>query len=111
LTEPGKVNWRFRVPDGRTIQFHDVNMGPQAFTAGVDFGDFIVWRGDGVASYELAVVVDDLAMGVTEVVRGGDLLLSTARQLLLYEHLCEPSSVPSFFHCPLVRDATGKRLA
>jgi len=60
-------------------------------------------------SYELAVVVDDSDMKVTEVVRGGDLLLSTARQMLLYEALSLP--MPTFFHCDLVRDESGKRMA
>jgi glutamyl-tRNA synthetase len=77
--------------------------------AGKDFGDFVVWRQDGVPAYQLSVVVDDAAMRVTEVVRGADLLLSTARQLLLYRSLgCSP---PSFYHCPLVTDESGVRLA
>ncbi len=107
---PGEVNWRFRVPDGETLRFHDELAGEQAFTAGEDFGDFLIWRRDGVPAYELAVVVDDLAMAITEVVRGADLLKSTARQLLLYRVL-GPEAVPAFAHCPLVRDAAGKRLA
>lgn len=79
-----RVNWRFRVPDDfKPIKFHDNYCGDQEFIPGKDFGDFLVWRLDGVPAYELAVVVDDLEMGVTEVVRGQDLLLSTARQLLL----------------------------
>ena len=77
--------------------------------AGVDFGDFLVWRKDGFPSYELAVVTDDHAMQITEVVRGEDLLTSTARQLLLYQALGWPP--PEFHHCPLVRDAQGVRLA
>lgn len=104
-----EVNWRLRVPAGETVAFEDGNLGPQAFVAGQDFGDFVIWRKDGIPSYELAVVVDDIAMGITEVVRGEDLLLSTARQLLIYRSLgAEP---PAFFHCPLVRDETGRRLA
>ena len=74
-----------------------------------DFGGFIVWCKNGWPSYELAVVVDDFKMGVTEVVRGEDLLLSTARQLLLYRALSW--AAPEFYHCPLVRDANGVRLA
>lgn len=109
VDEPGPTNWRFRVPDGETVSFTDQALGPQTYTAGKDFGDFIVWRRDGFPSYELAVVADDHAMGITEVVRGEDLLLSTAKQLLLYRSLGWPS--PSFYHCPLVRDASGKRLA
>jgi glutamyl-tRNA synthetase len=104
-----RVNWRFQVPDGETISFVDGNSGPQQFVAGRDFGDFVVWRHDDLPSYQLAVVVDDAAMAITEVVRGEDLLKSTARQLLLYEALnLRP---PKFFHCPLVADDSGMRLA
>jgi glutamyl-tRNA synthetase len=107
--EPAGVNWRFRVPDGETIVFQDGCCGEVARVAGRDFGDFVVWRRDDVPAYELAVVADDIAMGITEVVRGEDLLTSTARQLLLYRALgAEP---PAFYHCPLVRDASGRRLA
>jgi glutamyl-tRNA synthetase len=104
-----KYSWRFRVSDGETIAFTDGNMGEQKFVAGKDFGDFIVWRGDGVPAYQLACVVDDAAMGITEVVRGADLLVSTARQILLYRALGLP--VPDFFHCELMLDETGVRLA
>lgn len=107
--EPGSVNWRFRVPDGEKIVVGDRRLGPMTFTAGVDFGDFIVWRKDGFPSYELAVVADDRAMAITEVVRGEDLLLSAARQLLLYRALSWKA--PAFFHCPLMRDEQGHRLA
>ena len=103
------VNWRFRVPEGEEVEFVDGNFGPQRFVAGRDFGDFVVWRKDGIPAYELAVVADDSAMGITEVVRGEDLLESTARQLLLYRAL--GVRAPAFFHCPLVRDASGRRLA
>lgn len=106
---PEEVNWRFRVPDGRRISFHDNGMGEVAFEAGKDFGDFLVWRKDGMPSYELAVVVDDSAMEITEVVRGQDLLLSTARQLLLYEALGRKA--PAWFHAPLVGDESGQRLS
>jgi len=104
-----KRNWRFRVPDGEPISFADGNFGPQQFVAGKDFGDFVVWRHDGVPAYQLYVVVDDAAMGITEVVRGADLLKSTARQLLLYHALGLP--VPLFYHCPLMMDEKGVRLA
>jgi glutamyl-tRNA synthetase len=104
-----KVCWRFRVPDGESVVFTDGHYGPQRFVAGADFGDFVVWRQDDAPAYQLAVVVDDAAMGITEVVRGVDLLKSTARQLLLYRALgLEP---PSFWHCPLVTDDQGARLA
>ena len=69
----------------------------------------MVWRRDGVSAYELAVVADDAAMGITEVVRGADLLLSTARQILLYEAL--GLSRPIFYHTALVTDTEGRRLA
>jgi glutamyl/glutaminyl-tRNA synthetase len=105
-------NWRFQVPDGEVIAFNDGHFGPQQFTAGKDFGDFVVWsrRGeDDVPAYQLACVVDDAAMRITEVVRGADLLLSTARQLLLYRALdLEP---PQFCHCELMTDDSGVRLA
>jgi glutamyl-tRNA synthetase len=106
---PVGVNWRFRVPDGETIQFTDQHQGPQKCVAGEDFGDFVVWRRDDVPAYQLAVVVDDAAMQITEVVRGTDLLKSTARQLLLLRAL--ELAGPSYFHCDLVRDQAGVRLA
>lgn len=103
------ANWRFRVPDGTAMAFVDGRYGLQTAVAGVHFGDFIVWRKDGLPSYQLACAVDDAAMGITEVVRGADLLLSTFRQLLLYGALnVRP---PAFYHCPLVNDDHGVRLA
>jgi len=107
--EPAGFNWRFRVPDGEQIRFTDLHLGPQSMVAGSDFGDFIVWRRDDVPAYQLAVVVDDAAMRITEVVRGADLLKSTARQILLYRALGLP--IPDFYHCDLVRDESGVRLA
>ncbi|MDZ4818288.1 MAG: glutamate--tRNA ligase family protein [Planctomycetota bacterium] len=109
VTEPGSSNWRFRVPDGHTIRFADGRHGLVERTAGVDFGDFLVWRKDGFPAYELAVVADDHAMQITEVVRGDDLLTSTARQLLLYEAL--GWTPPEFYHCKLMLDQMGVRLA
>ncbi len=104
-----RFSWRFRVPDGGSVGFTDARLGPQVFVAGRDFGDFIVWRHDGLPAYQLACVSDDIAMQITEVVRGADLLASTARQLLLYRALgAEP---PGFFHGPLVTDESGVRLA
>ena len=106
---PGGVNWRFRVPDGEEMRFVDLRFGEQRAVAGRDFGDFIVWRRDDVPAYQLAVVVDDAAMGVTEVVRGADLLVSTFRQQLIYRALrIEP---PAFYHTPLLLDEVGQRLA
>jgi glutamyl/glutaminyl-tRNA synthetase len=103
------ANWRFRVPDGQAVHFEDGHFGPQQFVAGRDFGDFLVWRRDDLASYHLAVVVDDAAMGITEVVRGADLLKSTARQILLARALSISS--PAWYHCDLVVDQQGQRLA
>jgi glutamyl-tRNA synthetase len=103
------VNWRFRVLDGKAIEFVDRNLGPQSFVAGRDFGDFVVWRRDDVPAYQLAVTVDDAQMQITEVVRGADLLKSTARQLLLFKAL--DYAAPAYYHCSLVRDSTGMRMA
>ena len=103
------INWRFRVPDGEIIEFEDGEKGRQSYVAGKDFGDFLVWRKAGGPSYELAVVADDIAMKITEVVRGEDLLLSTARQLLLYRAL--GALAPGFRHVPLVCDRAGVRLS
>jgi glutamyl/glutaminyl-tRNA synthetase len=107
--EPAGVNWRFRVPDGEAVMFADLNLGGQRYVAGSDFGDFLVWRRDDVPAYQLAVVVDDAAMQITEVVRGEDLLKSTARQILLQRALT--LTTPEYFHCELVRDTAGARLA
>ena len=104
-----RASWRFRVPDGEAVTFIDQARGPQSFIAGNDFGDFVVWRHDDLPSYQLAVVVDDAAMRITEVVRGADLLVSTARQLLLYRAL--GLTPPSFYHCELMTDQAGVRLA
>jgi glutamyl-tRNA synthetase len=121
---PAGVNWRFRVPDGEAIEFIDARLGPQRFVAGIDFGDFLVWRrdnnpgtartslrpgGGGAPSYQLACVVDDATMRITEVVRGADLLKSTARQILLNRALGFRD--PAWYHCPLVVDHNGRRLA
>jgi glutamyl-tRNA synthetase len=106
---PAGVNWRFRVPDGETIAFEDERQGIQAYIASQDFGDFVVWRRDDVPAYQLAVAVDDQAMQITEIVRGADLLKSTARQLLLIQAL--NYHIPAYYHCDLVRDKAGIRLA
>ncbi len=103
------ATWRFRVPDGETLAFTDGRYGRQSATAGVHFGDFVVWRRDDTPAYQLACVADDSAMNITEVVRGADLLLSTFRQLLLYRAL--GLTPPAFHHCPLLADAHGARLA
>jgi glutamyl-tRNA synthetase len=106
---PAGVSWRFKVPDGELISFDDGFFGPQQFVAGRDFADFLLWRRDDIPAYQLAVVVDDEAMQITEVVRGADLLKSTARQLLLIRAL--GYSTPAYFHCPLLRDEKNVRLA
>jgi glutamyl-tRNA synthetase len=106
---PAGVNWRFRTPDGEAIVFDDSGMGARSYVAGRDLGDFVVWRRDDVPAYQLACVVDDAAMRITEVVRGADLLKSTARQILLYRAL--GLTPPLWHHCPLLRDAQGQRLA
>ncbi|WP_415908611.1 tRNA glutamyl-Q(34) synthetase GluQRS [Oleiharenicola sp. Vm1] len=103
------VNWRFRVPEGETLAFADGHFGPQHAVAGREIADFLVWRRDDTPSYQLACTVDDAAMGITEVVRGADLIRSTFRQLLLYRTL--GAAAPAFFHCPLVTDEHGVRLA
>lgn len=102
-------SWRFRVTDRERIQFTDTALGPQSAVAGETFGDFVVWRREDLPSYQLAVTVDDAAMGITEVVRGADLLVSTFRQLLLYRAL--GLDAPQFHHCPLMLDEHGRRLA
>ncbi len=107
--EPKGVHWRFRVPEGEAISFVDLRQGEQRFVAGKDFGDFVIWRRDDTPAYQLAVIVDDAAMQITEVVRGADLLKSTARQILLARVLGLP--IPDFYHCDLVRDERGIRLA
>jgi glutamyl-tRNA synthetase len=109
VDSPAGVNWRFRVPDGRVVSFHDSAQGKQQYTAGKDFGDFVVWRRDDVPAYQLAVVADDDAMRITEVVRGCDLLKSTARQILLCEAL--GIAPPAHYHCDLLVDDKGERLA
>lgn len=115
------ANYRFRVPDNETIHFLDHNLGPQSFRAGCDpnsdFGDFLVWRrpltahpdDHGLPSYQLACVVDDAHTNISEVVRGADLLKSTARQILLQRALNLPPV--AYFHTYLLRDANGIRLA
>jgi glutamyl-tRNA synthetase len=108
-TQGDGVNWRFRVADDETLVFHDGHFGEQRATAGRDFGDFLVWRKDDAPSYQLACVVDDAAMRITEVVRGADLIRSTFRQLLLFRALS--LAPPAFYHCALVTDKEGVRLA
>jgi glutamyl-queuosine tRNA(Asp) synthetase len=103
------TNYRLRIPDNEVVHFEDCNLGQQLFTTGKDFGDFLIWRKDGVPSYQLACAVDDAAMNITEVVRGRDLLKSTARQILLQRAL--NLATPAYFHTRLLTDEHGIRLA
>jgi glutamyl-tRNA synthetase len=103
-----KPSWRFRAAPG-PVRFEDGVHGPCAVDVAAEVGDFVVARADGVPAYQLAVVVDDAAMGVTDVVRGDDLLPSTGRQLLLYAAL--GAAPPRFAHVPLVVGEDGERLA
>ncbi|MCL6633868.1 MAG: tRNA glutamyl-Q(34) synthetase GluQRS, partial [Alicyclobacillus herbarius] len=98
---------RFRVPD-EPVEFADLVLGQQHFPPGWG-GDFIIQRADGITAYQLAVVVDDAAMGITHVLRGADLIDSTPRQVWLYEALGLPK--PWFAHVPLVTDGHGQRLS
>ena len=100
--------YRLRVPD-EVITFRDGCMGLHSENLLRDCGDFYLRRADGVFAYQLAVVVDDARMGVTEVVRGADLLSSTARQLYLYRLL--GLTAPQFAHCPLLLAPDGRRLS
>ena len=103
------LNWRFRIPSPEALCFHDGCQGLQRATAAVDFGDFLVWRKDGMPSYQLASAVDDALMGISEVVRGADLITSSFRQILLWRAL--GYTPPKLYHCALLTDATGRRLA
>ena len=99
--------WRFRVDPGDRPRFVDLVHGP--WDGREPPGDFVVYRADTVPAYQLAVVVDDAAMGITEVVRGDDLLASTAKQLLLFEAL--GLAPPAFGHVPLLLGPDGVRLS
>ena len=99
---------RLRVPK-ETVTFTDGHLGELTEYLPTDCGDFLLRRSDGLFAYQLAVVVDDAAMGITEVVRGADLLSSTPRQLLLYELL--GWEAPEFFHFPLLLSPDGRRLS
>ena len=103
------VSWRFRATNTEPVTVRDLIAGDYTQDVAREVGDFVVVRADGVAAYQLAVVVDDIAMEVTEVVRGDDLLASTPRQVLLYEAL--GASPPRWAHLPLVFGDDGARLA
>lgn len=106
--DEGKGAWRLYVPD-REIVFNDAVYGERRVNLQRHCGDFIVRRADGAWAYQLAVVADDSAMGITEVMRGCDLLLSSAQQKWLYELFGE--HVPEFAHVPLICNAEGLRLS
>lgn len=99
---------RLRVPDVE-IEFLDLVQGPQRQALGRDVGDFVLRRADGLHAYQLAVVVDDAAQGITEIVRGADLLDSTPRQILLQREL--GVHTPAYAHVPLVVDERGEKLS
>jgi len=100
--------WRYRVPT-RTIEFTDRIIGKVSQSLDREVGDFVIKRADGLFAYQLAVVVDDGMMGISDVVRGADLLDSSARQIELFEALGYP--VPTFWHVPLMMDSSGARLS
>ena len=99
---------RLRVPE-ETVAFTDGHYGPFAEQLARDCGDYIIRRSDGLWGYQLAVVVDDALSGVTQVVRGRDILFSTPRQIELFRAL--GYDVPQFAHIPLLTDSAGRRLA
>jgi glutamyl-tRNA synthetase len=105
---PRSFAWRFRATDSRR-QFNDLVAGPQSCNVATDLGDFVIAKADGAPAYQLAVVIDDHAMGITEVLRGDDLLPSACRQLELYEFF--GWTPPQFAHVPLVVGPDGRRLA
>jgi glutamyl-tRNA synthetase len=100
--------WRFRAPAG-PVAFQDGLCGARSFDVAAETGDFVLLRADGVPAYQLAAAVDDAEMGIALVVRGDDLLPSTARQLLLHRAL--GATPPGFAHVPLVVGPDGERLA
>ena len=108
LARTRRPAWRVRVPE-RTVTFRDLLQGEYREDLGRDCGDFILRRSDGVYAYQLAVVLDDAMMGVTQVVRGSDLLDSSPRQLWLQEVLGLPH--PEYGHVPLLCAPDGRRLA
>ncbi len=100
--------WRLRVEPG-VVHWNDRRLGPQSQDVAAEVGDFVLRRADGCYAYQLAVVVDDGAQGVTHIVRGEDLADNTARQIVLQRQLGLPT--PQYLHTPLVRDAHGEKLS
>jgi glutamyl-tRNA synthetase len=107
IAERKPFAWRFRIVESPL--FHDLYAGELRIDLKQLGGDFVVWKSTGTPAYQLAVVVDDAAMGITEVIRGDDLIPSTPRQLLVYESL--GFAPPAFAHVPLVVGEDGRRLA
>jgi glutamyl-Q tRNA(Asp) synthetase len=102
--------WRFKLPDDAAdVLWLDRRLGPQQQNVARDVGDFVLKRADGLWAYQLAVVVDDAAQGITHVVRGEDLADNTPRQILLQQALGYPR--PAYLHTPLVLGANGEKLS
>lgn len=109
LFDEDRTNWRFVCPAG-AVTIDDEFAGPTRVDPSGEVGDFVVWTKRGAPSYQLAVVVDDARQGVTDIVRGDDLLASAARQVLLARAL-GIGALPRYWHIPLVRGPDGRRLA
>ncbi len=109
LIESAQAATQLIAPTTTAVRWHDRRLGPQAQDAARDVGDFVLKRADGLFAYQLAVVVDDGAQGITHVVRGEDLADNTARQILLQGHL--GLSMPQYLHTPLVLGANGEKLS
>ena len=101
---------RFHVPEV-AVEFEDCFAGRQSFDVARQLGDFVIAKADGTAAYQLAVVIDDAEAGITDVIRGDDLLDSTPRQILLYKALGLTHLIPNYIHLPLIVGSDGKRLA
>ncbi len=108
IASASRVAWRLRIP-ATPAGFVDRHYGPQSQDLAVEVGDFVLRRSDGLYAYQLAVVVDDAAQGITDVVRGADLLASTARQVCLQRLLGYPA--PRYLHVPVAIDARGNKLS
>ena len=104
-----KKAWRLALPRNCEISFDDRRMGIQTQNLNTEIGDFVLRRNDGLFTYQLAVVVDDAAQGITHIVRGEDLMSNTARQIHLQQIL--GYAVPSYLHLPLVLNSSGEKLS
>lgn len=110
IAAEGKAAIRFDTR-GAAVEFRDAFAGLQRYNVETQLGDFVIAKADGTPAYQLAVVVDDAEMGVTDIVRGDDLIDSTPRQMLLYRALGLESRIPTYCHLPLVIGTDGRRLA